>query len=440
MKTNLFLFLATMASALSVKASVTDISGFENVLYVENAEVYSGKTVTLSLMMNNNVEAVGFQCDFFAPAQTSVVPTADGSYEISLSEARTTSNKTNFFDCAMQSDGSIRILASSTRNQAFSGNSGEVATIKLSVDNDLTAGTYPLILRNITIADAMGNPYRIPEVETELVVKNYTLGDANNDSSVDISDYTMIANNILGKEQSNFVKIAADINEDNIIDVADLSGLVKMILGNHTSFAPALKATDVTEIENTIYGVDVEVGEDGLAVMSVCMKNSIEVPGFQFDVVIPEGFNIPVDEDGYYLIELSTERTSSKRTNTFDYTQQPDGSIRVLAASTRNLPFSGNDGEVCTITFQVGEEVPVGDYQVSFKGIVLSDLDGNAYRPEPTTATLTVKLPTGAELIGADALEGAVIFGADGVRRAGLQPGVNIVHYRNGVTKKVMVK
>ena len=82
----------------------------------------------------------------------------------------------------------------------------------------------------------------------------------------------------------------------------------------------------------------------------------------------------------------------------------------------------------------------MGDYQVTFKGIVLSDLDGNAYRPEPTTATLTVKLPTGAELIGADALEGAVIFGADGVRRAGLQPGVNIVHYRNGVTKKVMVK
>ena len=205
--------------------------------------------------------------------------------------------------------------------------------------------------------------------------------------------------------------------------------------------AAGIKGTDVSGIDNTIYGLDATIDGEGTAVMSVCMKNNFEVPGFQFDIVVPDGFDVPADPDGFFYIELSTARTSPRKTNVFESARMKDGTIRVLAQSTSLATFSGTDGEVCTIKFITTGNVAPGDYEVTLKNIVITDVTGyHTVKPDPTTAILTVPTSTGAELIGADALEGAVIFGADGMRRAGLQPGVNIVHYLNGVTKKVMVK
>ena len=155
--------------------------------------------------------------------------------------------------------------------------------------------------------------------------------------------------------------------------------------------AAGLKTSDISGVDYTIYGIDATVGEDGTAVMSICMKNNFEVPGFQFDIVLPEGFDVAEDEDGFFLIELSTARTSSKKTDFFASGRQDDGSIRVLAASSKALPFSGNDGEVCTVTFKTTGAVAPGDYTVTLKNIVMSDTEGSeSFEPDPTTATLTV--------------------------------------------------
>ena len=205
--------------------------------------------------------------------------------------------------------------------------------------------------------------------------------------------------------------------------------------------AADVKTTDVTKIDNTIYGIDAKVGIDGTAVMSVCMKNNIEVPGFQFDIVVPEGFSVPTDEDGYYLIELSTARTSLKNTNVFESAKQSDGSIRVLAASTKLATFKGNDGEVCTIVFQTDGDVKPGTYTVTLKNIVISDTTGQiSISPDPTSANILVDENVGVELIETGTPVDAEIFGADGIRRSELQQGVNIIRYTNGYTKKVLVK
>lgn len=205
--------------------------------------------------------------------------------------------------------------------------------------------------------------------------------------------------------------------------------------------AAGVKTTDVTKIDNTIYGIDAKIGADGTAVMSVCMKNNIEVPGFQFDIVVPEGFVVPTDEDGYYLIELSTARTSSKKTNVFESAKQADGSIRVLASSTKLATFSGNDGEVCTIVFQTDGDVKPGNYTVTLKNIVISDTTGQiSLSPDPTSASILVDENVGVELMEAGTPVDAEIFGADGIRRSELQQGVNIIRYTNGYTKKVLVK
>lgn len=226
----------------------TDILSYENIIYVDKAETSAGSTVTLSLKMNNSIEVVGFQCDFYAPEGTEISVDGDGFAEISLSTERTTANRTNVFDFATQSDGAIRILASSTKVLPFNGNSGEIATIKLNISSDIADGDYPLILRKVVISDAVGNSYKVDYVKTTLSVSSFTLGDANGNGEVNIADFTAIANYILGREQTNFIPNAADTNQDGEISVSDLSGLVQIILsGESTSNAPAKPAPDAVK-------------------------------------------------------------------------------------------------------------------------------------------------------------------------------------------------
>lgn len=231
-------------------AEDTDLSQYENVMYVESADGYVGSEVTLSLKMNNAIEAVGFQCDFYAPEGTEVALDEDGYHEIYLSTERTTTNRTNVFDFAAQPDSAIRILASSTKVIPFSGNTGEVATIKLNIGSDVADGDYPLILRKVIISDAVGNSYKVDYVKTTLSVSSYMLGDANGDGDVNIADFTAIANYILGKKPGTFIENAADTNQDGEISVSDLSGLVQIILsGGDASKAPIKMASKVLQCE-----------------------------------------------------------------------------------------------------------------------------------------------------------------------------------------------
>lgn len=148
--------------------------------------------------------------------------------------------------------------------------------------------------------------------------------------------------------------------------------------------------TDVSKYENVVFPVST-TGEAGTNVtVSVEMNNTVEATGFQFDIVLPEGITVATDEDGFYLIELSEERTTSKKTDYFNSVHQPDGSVRVMCSSTQSYTFAGTTGEVCTIALNIGEEVADGDYPIIFKNIEISDKGANAHRVSQVEATLTV--------------------------------------------------
>ena len=148
--------------------------------------------------------------------------------------------------------------------------------------------------------------------------------------------------------------------------------------------------TDVSQYENVVFPVST-TGEAGTNVtVSVEMNNTVEATGFQFDIVLPEGITVATDEDGFYLIELSEERTTSKKTDFFSSALQDDGSVRVMCSSTNSYTFDGSTGEVCTITLNIGENVADGNYPIIFKNIEISDANAVAYRVTQVEATLTV--------------------------------------------------
>ena len=84
------------------------------------------------------------------------------------------------------------------------------------------------------------------------------------------------------------------------------------------------------------------------------------------------------DADNFNIINLSTKRTTAQKTNYFDSAEQPDGAIRIMCSSTKNYTFSGNDGEVATITLNVSDEMEEGEYPLILKNIVISDANSKS--------------------------------------------------------------
>jgi len=209
----------------------TDISQIDNTLYVGPVTATAGTEMILSVKMKNTVEAEGFQFDLVLPDGVTVAKDADGFAEANLSTERTTARKTNTFDCAFLADGSLRVIAGSTNGSVISGNDGEVATVKLAIDENLALGNYPIVLRNISISDTEAKSHDVDYVKSTLSIgTGVVLGDVNGDGTVDISDYIGVANHILGNTPAGFNATAADVNNDGEIDISDYIGVANIIL------------------------------------------------------------------------------------------------------------------------------------------------------------------------------------------------------------------
>ena len=168
------LFLSTVCLCLGFVANAenTDVSKYENVVFPVSTTGGAGSTVTVSVEMNNTVDATGFQFDIFLPEGITIA-TDDGFYLIELSEARTTSRKTDYFNSSFNEEvGAPRVLCNSTLSYTFEGNSGEVCTIKLNIGEDVADGDYPIIFKNIVISDVNSNAYYVDDpIEATLTVK-----------------------------------------------------------------------------------------------------------------------------------------------------------------------------------------------------------------------------------------------------------------------------
>ena len=205
------LFLSTVCLCLGFVANAenTDVSKYENVVFPVSTTGGAGSTVTVSVEMNNTVDATGFQFDIFLPEGITIA-TDDGFYLIELSEARTTSRKTDYFNSSFNEEvGAPRVLCNSTLSYTFEGNSGEVCTIKLNIGEDVADGDYPIIFKNIVISDVNSNAYYVDDpIEATLTVKaaayeeGYAVeilpiaftGDANVSKSIMMVNKTAITN------------------------------------------------------------------------------------------------------------------------------------------------------------------------------------------------------------------------------------------------------
>ena len=213
---------------------VTDISQLDNVIYIEPTEARCGEEKVLSIKMKNNVPIQTIKFDLYLPEGVSVV--RKNNKLITPSTERIDEYDT--FKITSLSNGSIRLLAlAAIENEDgtitnISAGDGEICQITIKPSDDMEEGDYPIIFKETQLVER-NNTLHSPEpniVQTKLTVFSYILGDANSDGNVDAIDFNMIANKVLGYDQSNFNIRAADINGDGEVDAIDFNMIANKIL------------------------------------------------------------------------------------------------------------------------------------------------------------------------------------------------------------------
>ena len=444
----------SVAGSMSVTVDITAVEDAApaNTVYMDDTEVMTGMEETLSVKMKNEVPMVGFEFDLYVPEGVTVATDGDGFPEVYLSTERTTARKTNSFDAIFLPDGGVRVQATSTNGSAFSGNDGEVVTVKVNIGADMAEGDYTVLLKNIALSGTDAVSYPTEQMSSTLHVTSGTLGDANRDKCVDVADFTTTAHYILGKNPDPFNDLAADANRDESIDMNDLTAIAHIILygsvDKPASWANSLPrrapaAADGTENGEgypwTYVYVDTLTVESGTEqTLSLKMKNAEDAEGFEFDLYLPDGMSFVLDADGFPETNLSTERTTTRKTNSFDAVILPDGGLRVLAASTNASAISGHDGEVAQVKVRIDSDVPTGTYLLTLKEIAVSDVDCVSHRTDELVSGITVvsREPTSLRNVETDGDADNTYYNMSGQRIN--KPSRSGVYIQRG--KKVVVK
>lgn len=387
-----------------------DTADLDNTIYCNNAEARTGKQVTLSFRMKNLVKIRGFQFDLHLPDGFSVAKKANGQDSIAMSTARDAKDNINYLGSRMQTarKNVYRVLATSTENLSVAEGDDEILTLTLDVADSLTDGNYALVMDSIKLVDDDLNGIKLDDVmlRSFVVVHTFTLADVNGDGSIDVTDFAVTSDYILGGTPKGFVVKAADINGDGTVDVIDLAAVADMVLkqGMTSSAASAKKApfmakrkdnasyTDPSTLDNVVYLNDTE-GETGKQLkLTFRMKNSVKILGFQFDLHLPDGFTGAKKSNGLYDVAMCTARNANVNIDFAKSNMVNDHLYRVLASSTQHQPVAAGDDDIVTVILDVADSVAAGDYTFLMDNIVMTDDDLQGIKLTGMTFKSVVKL------------------------------------------------
>lgn len=199
-----------------------------NMLYVSDIETSPNGEAVMIFSLKNEVSGsiTLWQTDVELPEGVTPCTDKNGVVLIKLSGTRT-SSKRHDIGASIQPDGSLKVLCSSMNNYTFLGTDGEVARLTLNVGS-LSAGDYPIVLKNILLAGPKQEKYTDEKNSTYTATLTVLPlpGDALNDGRVSVADVTAMVRLMNAKSYNKF----ADVNSDGVIDQTDIQFVVNYIL------------------------------------------------------------------------------------------------------------------------------------------------------------------------------------------------------------------
>jgi hypothetical protein len=149
-----------------------------------------------------------------------------------------------------------------------------------------------------------------------------------------------------------------------------------------------INSTEQETEDNAIYAEDVTGFVGSKIVLPIVMNNTEDIIGLQFDVTLPEGVNVEIDEDDEYMFTLTNRATSSHNVIA---NKLGDGRYRVLVSSMQNRQFKGSEGTVMEAMLAIPKHMAAGEYPVTISKIEMSTAQNIAIRPNAFVSKLTVR-------------------------------------------------
>ena len=131
---------------------------------------------------------------------------------------------------------------------------------------------------------------------------------------------------------------------------------------------------DPNKVYNYMTVGDIEVVSGDEFVIPVTLINQDAIGAFQLEMYLPDEIE-PAYDDNDQFVWLSDARKNRGHSINTTVTVI---STRIMASSSRNLPFLGNDGELFYIRLRTVNGLTPGQYTIDLRNIILSTTDGES--------------------------------------------------------------
>lgn len=334
--------------------------------YIDVKQLTNTSDETIDVMTHGLDDIVAFQCDIKLP--TGMKPVMDnGEIIVDLGDLCTSKH---IISANYLADGTIRVVCYSLINKCIFPGEGKLFTLHLNC-TDLGLGQNQIEINNIHMSQSDSQDLCVCPIfgDFEVTQRQLIIGDTNGDGRVSVSDAVNLINHILEKPVESFIFEVADINNDNQINVSDAVGIIKIVLGKG-SIARARSLALSDENYLSIPNFEIEPGEE--KEISIYLNNTNKFTAFQFDMSLPAGLDIELEDDEYcfYLTNRST------RSHMIGSSLQANGDIRVVSFSTSNSVFKDTSGALITFTVRATKAIPVGS-AIGLKNIIFTEPSAN---------------------------------------------------------------
>ena len=326
----------------------------------------------------------------------------------------------------------VRVVASSSRNAAFKGNSGNVLYIALRMADNVPSGTYGIDLRNVFMTTTDEQEIEAPNVKINIGAVDYHSGDANGDGYVDDVDYAITVRYILAQNPTNFVFNAADMSGDGRINITDLPMIVNAAMAyDFGTYNAPLRAPAQASANNKMYVNDFDLGGNATKTLNIVLDNATAFNAVQCDIEVPDGLTIVEQTDEWG--DLAYALPVSSRMNNHDTWTDLTGSgnVRLIIASSSNKSLRSTSGAVATFKVRSAAGFS-GEHELVLKNIVCADANAVRYALPDAVCLINHSANLPGDIDGNGAVNGTdlnilinIILGKDNADNYGGRANVN---------------
>ena len=249
-----------MTASAQDPVQATDLSALTDAVYVVPQEAPAGSQQTLSVCMKNSIVVQTIQFDLYLPDGLTVVLNED---EELMTPSKARINKFNFFQSSVQETGAIRLLAQATTTNIAVGD-GEIATIKVAVDGDMTQTSHPIAVKDILLVSPDNTSPQVEDVVTMITIvepqdnrivlnENSTTAPAASDGAVDV----LVNRTIYANQWSTIClpfamtaeQIAAAFGSEVTVELGDFKGYTVTEDDNEDVVGITINFDEATAIE-----------------------------------------------------------------------------------------------------------------------------------------------------------------------------------------------